>query len=66
MAIVWQVDGTAAERRRISAERRSEEMLTDLVNVASVSEEILSGWVLVLYWIYCMMSKLFIVSCLTK
>ena len=43
MAIVWQVDGTAAERRRISAERRSEEMLTDLVNVASVSEEILSG-----------------------
>ena len=43
MAIVWQVDGTAAERWRVSAERQSEEMLTDLVKVASVSEEILSG-----------------------
>ena len=49
-----------------SAERRSEEMLTNWVNVTSVSEEILSSWVLVLDWIYCMMSKLFIVSCLTK
>ena len=49
--ILWQVDGTASERRQKSAERRSEEMLT--------------GWVLVLDWIYYRMSILFIGSCLT-
>ena len=52
--------GKSMERRR-----NVEERLTDLVNVTSVSEEIWTGWVLVIDWIYWWMSKLFIVSCLT-